>query len=158
MKGLGRPKEFTGMEEDCQQWSKKTEAFSAGVIKLVWSAEQVREITHEPIDLEFLPIATNVKRGVRNLEFVLQQMHRALMALTTYKVNDSAANSRKKPLEAWRRLQKRYVPTTGGRKQKWLRTIVSFGWCSLSELQAEIERRESYVSRYKKILIDTLRR
>ena len=51
------------------------------------------------------------------------------MALTTYKVNDSAANSRKKPLEAWRRLQKRYVPTTGGRKQKWLRTIF---WMVLS--------------------------
>ena len=33
MKGLGRPKEFTGREEDFQQWSKKTEAFFAGVIK-----------------------------------------------------------------------------------------------------------------------------
>ena len=27
VKGLGRPKEFTGREEDFQQWSKKTEAF-----------------------------------------------------------------------------------------------------------------------------------
>ena len=33
VKGLGRPKEFTGREEDFQQWSKKTEAFFAGVIK-----------------------------------------------------------------------------------------------------------------------------
>ena len=32
-KGLGRPKEFTGREEDFEQWSKKTEAFFAGVIK-----------------------------------------------------------------------------------------------------------------------------
>ena len=30
---LGRPKEFTGREEDFQQWSKKTEAYFAGVIK-----------------------------------------------------------------------------------------------------------------------------
>ena len=51
-----------------------------------------------------------MKRGVRNLEFVLQQMHPALMALTTNKVDDSVVNSRKKPLEAWRRLQKRYDP------------------------------------------------
>ena len=29
-KGLGRPKECTGREEDFQQWSKKTEAFFAG--------------------------------------------------------------------------------------------------------------------------------
>ena len=54
--GLGRPKEFSG-KEDFQQWSKKTEAFFAGVIKesemmLEWSAEQVTEITTELIDLE----------------------------------------------------------------------------------------------------------
>ena len=33
MKGLGRPKEFTGREEDFQQWLKKAEAFFAGVTK-----------------------------------------------------------------------------------------------------------------------------
>ena len=33
VKGLGRPKEFSGKEEDFQQWSKKTGAFFAGVIK-----------------------------------------------------------------------------------------------------------------------------
>ena len=62
-KGLGRPKEFTGREEDFQQWSKKTEAFFAGVIKesemmLEWAAEQPTEITTTAIDLEFLPTDT----------------------------------------------------------------------------------------------------
>ena len=33
VKGLGRPKDFTGREDDFEQWSKKTEAFFAGVIK-----------------------------------------------------------------------------------------------------------------------------
>ena len=33
MKGLGRPKEYCCKEEDNQQWSKKTEAFFAGVVK-----------------------------------------------------------------------------------------------------------------------------
>ena len=50
MKRLGRPKEFSGKEEDFQQWPKKTEAFFAGVIKdfemmLEWSAEQATETT-----------------------------------------------------------------------------------------------------------------
>ena len=54
----GRPKEFSGREEDFQQWSKKTEAFFAVVIKesemmLEWAAEQTVEKT--AIDLEFLP-------------------------------------------------------------------------------------------------------
>ena len=130
VKGLGRPKEFSGREEDFQQWSKKTEAFFAGVIKeseimMEWAAEHTIELTTTAVDLEFLPSETIVDRGVQNLEFVLQQMHTALMALTSYEPNDIVANSRKNSLEAWRRLQKRYDPTTGGRKRNLLRTIIS---------------------------------
>ena len=33
VKGLGRPKEFSGSEEDFQESSKKTEAFFVGVIR-----------------------------------------------------------------------------------------------------------------------------
>ena len=112
-----RPKEFSGKEEDFQQWLKKTEAFFAGVVKesemmLEWSAEQVTQITRELIDLQLLPTSTKVERGVRNLDFVLQ-MHTALTALTSCESNDIVANSRKNPLAAWRRLQKRYDPTAG---------------------------------------------
>ena len=110
------------------------------------------EITREAIDHEFLPNGTNVERGVQNLEFVLQQMHTALMARTSSEANDIVANSRKNPLEAWRRLQKRYGPTTAGRKRSLLRTIISTGRCSLLELQARIERCESCVSRCEKKL------
>ena len=86
--GLGRPKEFSGKEEDFQQWSKKTEAFFAGVIKesemmLEWAAEQTMEITTELINREFLPTATNRERGVQNLVSLLQQMQTALLALTS---------------------------------------------------------------------------
>ena len=83
---------------------------------LEWAAEQATEITTTAIELEFLPTDTNEDRGVQNLEFVSQQMHTALMGLTSYEANDTVANSRKNPLEAWRRLQKRYDPKTGGRK------------------------------------------
>ena len=123
---------------------------------LAWAAEQPTEITTTAIDLEFLTSATNVDRGVLNLEFVLQQMHTALMALTSHEPNDIVANSRKNPLLAWRRLQERYDPTTGGRKRNLLRTIISPGRCSLQELQVVIERWESYVSRYEKKMKDKL--
>ena len=141
MKGLGRPMEFTEREEDFQQWSKRTEAFFAGVIKesemmLEWAAEQATEITTTAIDLEFLPTDTNVDRGVQNL------------ALTSYEANDVVANLRKNLSEAWRRLQKRFDLITEGRKRNLLRTIIFPGRCSLLELQAGIERWESYVSRY----------
>ena len=45
--------------------------------------EQTTEIATELINREFLPTATNQERGVQNVEFVLQQIHRALMALTS---------------------------------------------------------------------------
>ena len=61
---------------------------------LEWAAEQATEITTTAIDLKFLPTDTNGDRGVQNLEFVLQQMHTALMALTSYEANDIVANSR----------------------------------------------------------------
>ena len=48
---------------------------------------------------------------MQNLQFVLQLMDTALMALTSFEANDIVANSRKNPLEAWRRLQKRFDPT-----------------------------------------------
>ena len=148
--GLGRLKEFTGKEEDFQRWSKKTEAFFGGVIKesetlLEWAAEQTTEITTELIDREFLPTATKQER----VRFAAD----AYSAYgTSCEANDTVANSRKNPLEAWRRLQKRYDPTTGGRKRNLLRTIISPGRCSLLELRAGIERWESVVSRYEKKL------
>ena len=48
VKGLGLPKEFSGKEEDSQQWSKKTEALFAGVIKesemmLEWRLDRERK-------------------------------------------------------------------------------------------------------------------
>ena len=66
-----------------------------------------------------------------NLKFVLQQMHAALMTLTSREANDIVANSRKNSLEASRRLQKRYDPTTRRRKRNLLRTIICPGRCSL---------------------------
>ena len=93
-KGLG-PKEFTGKEG----------FFNSGRrirkhLLVWWSAEQTTEITTTAIDREFLPIATDQERGVQNQEFVLQQMHTALMALTSYEANDIVANSRKNPLNS----------------------------------------------------------
>ena len=91
VKGLGRVK---------GQWSKKTEAFFAGVIKesemmLEWAAEQATEIIDDRISSSCRLSRT---RGVQNLEFVLQQMHTALMALTSYEANDIVANSREEPV------------------------------------------------------------
>ena len=60
---------------------------------LEWAAEQPTDITTTAIDLEFLPTDTKKDRGVQNLEFVVQQRHTALKALTSYEANDVVMNS-----------------------------------------------------------------
>ena len=88
---------------------------------------------------------------MRNLELILQHMHETLMTRTSQEANDIVANSRKNPLEAWRRPHERYDPTGGGRKRNILRTIISPGRCSLLELQAGIERWETCVARCERL-------
>ena len=143
-------------QEDFQQWSKETKAFFAGMIKdsemmLEWASDQTTEITKTAIDLEFLPTDMNEGRGVQNLEFILQQMHTMLMDITSGEANDMVNHSRKNPLEALRRQQERYDPSSGVKKINILRKISSPGRCSLQELQAGFERWESYVERYEKM-------
>ena len=120
------------------------------------AAEQTIDITTTVVDLEFLPSVTNADREVQNLDFVLQQMHTALMALASYEAKDIVANSRKNPLEAWRRLQERYDPTTGGGKRNFLRTIISLGRCSLLEIKRRSNAGNLAVSRYEKKLKERL--
>ena len=94
----------------------------------------------------------SAKPGVR----AAADAHSAHGSHESCEANDTVANSRKNPLEAWRRLQERFDPTTGGRNRNLLRTTISPGRCSLLELQAVIERRESHVSRYEKEMKDKL--
>ena len=117
---------------------------------LEWSTEQTTGISTEFIVREFLLIMTNQERGVQDLESVLQQMYTVLVELTSGEANDIVANSRKNPMETWRRLQKR-PDFTAGRKRNLLRTFVSPERCSLLELQAGIERWESAMSQYEEM-------
>ena len=106
VKGLVCPKEFIGGRKTLSTVVEEDGGILCGSeMMLEWSAEQATDMTTTAIDLEFLPTVTNVERGVQNLEFVLQQMHTALMVLTSYEANDIVPNSWKNPLEAWRRLR-----------------------------------------------------
>ena len=117
-----------------------------------WAVEQTIEITTTPVDLEFLPSETDVDRGVRNLEFVLQKVHTRVMKRMT--LSPTRGRTRWRHGEDCRndviRRQEEGIETF------LLRTIISPERCSLLELQAVSERWESYVSRYEKKLKDKL--
>ena len=74
-------------------------------------------------------------------------------ALDPRKIQEAVLRFYDKP---WNVDQHRGSRAPGGRKRNFLRTIISLGRRSLLELQAVIERWESYVSRYQKKMKDKL--
>ena len=87
---------------------------------------------------------------MRTLEFVLQQIHTALMALTGYHSNDIVANPPEEPVGGWRRLQKRCDPTDW-RKNTKPSADDHFSWTVLFwKFKRGSKRWESYVSNVKK--------
>ena len=143
-KDAGRPKVFSGKEEDFQQWARKTEAIFAGEIKesemmLEWAADLSTEITKTAIDLECKTWSPSCTRCVQ--------------CLWTSRVSKQTTWSTTRGRTHWRRGDeyRKNDPTTRGRKRNILRTIISLVRCSLQELLAGIERWESYVGRYEKL-------
>ena len=154
VKGLGRPKEFTGREEDFQKLSKKTEAFFAGVIKesemiLEWAAEQPTEITTTAIDLEFLPTDTwslCCSRCTQHswLSRVMRQM---TLSPTRGRIRGRHGGDCRSDMI--RRQEE-------GNETFCARSFLLDGGCSLMELQSGIERRESHASSHEKKIKDML--
>ncbi|CAK0855964.1 unnamed protein product [Prorocentrum cordatum] len=154
-RGLGRPKVFSNKEDDFQNWSQKVESFFSGVFPeaerlLEWSADQGGEVELDAVRDEFGELQDDPERRVEQLEAITHQLFTALIQLTEGESLNIVKNSKKNPYEAWRRLQKRFDPATGGRKRNLLRTILNPGRCRIDDLQASIERWENYVSRYEK--------
>ena len=52
-------------------------------------------------------------------------------------------------LESWRRLHRRFDPSTGGRKRNLLRMVINPGRCKLDELQGRLSAWEVMVRRYE---------
>ena len=144
VKGLVRPKEFTGREGDFQQWSKKTEAFFAGVIKesemvLEWAAEQPTESTTRMRTEECKTWSLCCSRCTQH-SWLSRVMRRMTLSPSRGRVRWRYGGDYRSDM----------ILRQGGRKRKFLRTIISPGRCSL------LERWMSYVSRYEKKMKDTL--
>ena len=73
-----------------------------------------------------------------------------LVQLTEGESHDLVMNCNKNACEAWRRLQRRFDPVTGGRKRNLLRMIINPGRSSITDLQSSIERWEGFISRYER--------
>ena len=89
---------------------------------------------------------------MENLTRILNPLHTAFVQLTDAEAHDIVMNSRRNPLEAWRKLLRRFDPNAAGRKRNLLKAFVPPGRCSMHELQGASGRWESHVPRYEQKL------
>ena len=155
-KGIGKPTSFDGPEHKFREWSTKVEAFVVSIFGedfrrvLEWAVER-----QDPIDRSAWTDAFGTESpddpAIVGLDEMVAQLHTALQQLTSGEPFDLTQNVEKgNGLECWRKLARRYDPSTGGRKRNLLKQVLSPGRCKMEELAGALERWEEAVTRYSR--------
>ena len=147
LKGLGKPSFFKNTEDDFVPWTRKVENFIIGAFGeefrevLEWAVEESVPVTTEAADQALEPIA---QLGLKS-----NQLFVALVSLTDGDSNDIVHGSGKgNGLEAWRRLHRRWDPSSGTRKRALLAAILDPGRCTMDDLAGTLEKWLQQITRY----------
>ena len=153
-KGIGKPPSFTDKESEFQVWSKKTANFLISVYPeleapLEWAAEEPDPFDRTRVVTEFGD-QHDILNYVAKIAELDHQIHTVLSQLTFGEGFDIVNNVPGRcGLEAWRKLHKRFDPTTGGRRRNVLRAIINPTKVTVDQLSGAIERWEELVRRYE---------
>ena len=154
-KGLAKPEKFTGEESGWLYWKTRMEAFITSVFPqmepvLEWAEEVDAEVTQAAIRAAFGSVRPS-HHEVEDVEEIDVQLYAILQTLCEkepFQIVRSAGKS--KGLEAWRKLNRRFDPSTGGRRGAMLRTILSPPKCQkIDNLWASVESWEEAVRQYE---------
>ena len=157
-KGIGKPTSFGGDDQKFVAWSTKIKNYISSVFPdlgpvLEWAAELEVEVTHVLIEDNFGTNADQLDQ-VEDIYNKLHQVMVVLTQLTEHEPFDIVRNCGDAPysaLEAWRKLNRRYDPSTVGRKTALLQAILHPHTCrNANELPATLEKWEDLVRRYER--------
>ena len=143
-KGLGKPDKFDGTAEKFLSWKIKTSSYLASVRKdlreiLTWAEECDHAITTDDIDKAFGTQADAIDQ-VANIADLRRELWDALLMLTEREPFDIVLNTGECGIESWRKLTRRYDPSTGGRKRALLNAILSPTRSKMEELPSNLEK------------------
>ncbi|CAK0841220.1 unnamed protein product, partial [Prorocentrum cordatum] len=150
-KGIGKPTTMGDDQEKFGAWNRKMENYVIGVYGesfrpvLRWAAEAERPVTIEG--------AQEAHGGVPELETKVHQLYAALISTTAdgSESNDLVTGAPDgNGLEAWRKLHRRWDPTTGPRKRLILRSIISPPKCNAEELGSALEKWIQQIGKYER--------
>jgi len=155
-KGLGKPSNFDGVQEEkAIPWLKKVRNFYTGVYPemaaaMDWATEREKEIPWDVVDAAY-GTGADLNDEIDDLEFKNNQLFLTLENLTEREPFDITQNvSSNNGLETWRRLHKRYDPSTRGRRKNLLKSILKPGRHKLENLGEAMEKWEEQVGRYER--------
>jgi len=152
-KGIGKPTQFSNREADWAVWSKKLVNFIGAVHSdagqvLEWAIDQSGEVTSHMLSEAFGEDADEGDR-VHDLGLMDHEIFTVLTQMTDAEAFDIVQNAGAgRGFEAWRRLGRRFDPSTGGRRRNLLRSIIAPPRVKLDEVAAALERWEDLCMRY----------
>ena len=151
-KGIGKPQVFHSEEAKFRPWAKKTESFITSIFPELepvfeWAVDHEGPISIDDVDTAFVDEDT-----IDDVHDKSMQVYSALNQLCDGESWDIVQNSGKNNgFEAWRKLHRRYDPSTGGRKRNLLKAIIGPSRCKdYNELGGALEQWEDLVSRYER--------
>jgi len=128
-KGLAKPEKFSGAEENFLYWRTRIESFVTSLVPeieevLEWAEELDDEVTRSKIK-DVWGEVDPTEKTVDDIESIDSQLYAMLQTLCEKEAFTIVRSAGKNlGLEAWRRLVKRYDPTTGGRRRAMLHHIL----------------------------------
>ena len=154
-KGLAKPEKFSGNEDGFLYWRTRMESFVTSIFPamqevLDWCDDIDTELSETIIDENFGPTNPRVKT-IEGISDISKEMHAVLQSLCEKEAFTIVRSAGKgNGLEAWRKLIKRYDPTTGGRRRAMLRSILTPNKCGrIEDLYAALETWEEHVRQYE---------
>jgi len=157
-RGVGKPTSFgKGSERELEAlfstWARKLASFVVSVWPdmqgpLEWAARADGPLSDEDVNAKSGAEAEDPEERVGRLEEEQHQLYTLLAQVTEHESNDIVYNSGGRGLEAWRRLNRRWDPLTGGRVRNLLRQIANPKRTTLDQLRADLERWEELVAKY----------
>ena len=146
-RGLGKPQVLgEEAEQRFRLWSIKLEDYVSGVFggrsreALEWASGMDSEITSADIDQNFGELA-DMNDQWEDIEEFNKQLYTVLRATTESIPFDIVENTQTgHGLEAWRRLHRRFDPSTGSRKRIMLQALTNPERASYETLQGALER------------------
>ena len=153
-RGLAKPSNFDG-NSDFLQWKIRLESFVESVHgdfgqAMAWAEDETDPISNASMKTEFGE-ETPEQETIPDLESKDAQLYAVLQTLCEKEAFTLVRSAGKgKGLEAWRRLCKRFDPSTGGRRRALLRSVLNPNRCNkVEELSAAVENWEDQVRQYE---------